>query len=106
MKYTSEGFEVFGNPEGCPRISAVVPAPDINHISEEARKKTHQDAIDAVILNGYLITKCVRVRNEAFDKKGQKTTLSVSYRPCRNKSEIENVAESIRTILKRRASPP
>lgn len=105
VEYTKEGFEVFGNITGHPRIKAVVPAPYVNCITEADREKRYRDAIDGIILRGYFITKCQRIRNIAFDRKDQKTTLSLEYRPCMSTDEIQHVAESIRTILKRRCVP-
>lgn len=100
VKYYEDGFEVFGNKEGSPRITAVIPAPDINHATEEERQKTHTEACNGVTLQGYLITSKRLIRNTAFDKKGQKTTLKIVYRPCKNKEEIKQVAAEIRKIGK------
>ncbi len=92
-------FEIFGNKEGLPKIKGVIPAPDINHTSEEEREKTFKKVLDNITIEGFYIIKTQRIRNMAFDKKRQKTTLSVEYRPCKNEEEIKLVAERIRKIL-------
>lgn len=99
-KYYSDGsIEVFGNEEGYPRIKGVIPAPDINHSSEEEREQTHNATCNAITLQGYLITYRKRIRNMAFDSPAQKTTLSIRYRPCRNKEEIQQVYSKIRELI-------
>lgn len=99
VRYYDGGFEVFGNKEGLPRITAVVPAPDVNHRSDEGRQKTHSQACEGVVLQGYLIVSKRLIRNEAFDGPGQKTTLKIIYRPCKNEMEIREVAAQINKIL-------
>lgn len=98
-RYYEEGFEVFGNKEGLPKITAVVPAPDINHKTEKDREKTHTDACNGIILQGYYIVSKRLIRNETFDKKGQKTTLKLIYRPCRTPKEMMEVRDSIMKIF-------
>ena len=98
-RYTEDGFEIFGNKEGLPKITAVVPAPDVNHKTEEDRQKTHTDACNGITLQGYFIVSKRLIRNEAFDKKGQKTTLKIIYRPCKTPKEMAEVRDSIMQIF-------
>lgn len=98
-RYTEEGFEIFGNKEGLPRITAVVPAPDVNHKTEADRQKTHTEAVNGLTLQGYYIVSKRLIRNEAFDKKGQKTTLKIIYRPCKTPEEMKEVRDSIMQIF-------
>ncbi len=98
-RYYEDGIEVFGNKEGLPRITAVVPAPDVNHKTEEDRQKTHNEACNGLTLQGYYIVSKRLIRNEAFDKKGQKTTLKLIYRPCKTPEEVMEVRDSIMQIL-------
>jgi hypothetical protein len=101
-KYYDDGtIEIFANKNGYPKISGVIPAPDINHSTEEERQKTHNGACDQITLQGYIITSKRLIQNTAFDKPGQKTTLSIRYRPCKNEDEIRGVYLGIRDILKR-----
>lgn len=100
-KYYDDGsIEVFGNEEGYPRFSGVIPAPDLNTPSEEERQKIFDRACAGITTQGYFFVKKQRVRNTAFDRKDQKTTLSVRYRACKNKKEIEEVHGLIVEILK------
>src|SRR5512133_2561641 len=70
VKYHDDGtIEIFGNKNGYPRHNGVVPAPDINHASEEERLETFRKATDTITLQGYLITSERRIRNTAFDKR-------------------------------------
>jgi hypothetical protein len=99
-KYHDGGIiEVFGNEYGLPIITGVIPAPDINTKDEIERQKRYDEAIDGITLQGYIIISKKLIRNEGFDKKGQKTTLKLSYRPCKNKQEIEQVYFKILNIL-------
>ena len=100
-KYYDSGIiEVFGNKEGYPRYTGVCPAPDVNTKPED-RQKRYDDAINGITLQGYLITYQKFIRNTAFDKKGQKTTLKIKYRPCKNRTEINQVYSKICKILDR-----
>ena len=102
-KYHDDGtIEIFGNPEGYPRFSGAIPAPDINTASEEERQKRFDEACDALTLQGYFFVKKQRIRNTAFDKPGQKTTLSVSYRACKNENEIKEVRDLILEIIQKK----
>jgi len=103
--YDDGSMEISGNEDGMPVIEGVLPAPDVNTASEEEREKRHREGMDSLILNGYFIESARRVRNKAFDKPGQKTTLKVRYRPCKNEGEIRVVKEKIARILWRKARP-
>ncbi|MFA5715808.1 MAG: hypothetical protein WC998_08705 [Candidatus Paceibacterota bacterium] len=100
-KYYDDGtIEIFGNKEGLPAISGTIPAPDINTPSEEERQKRFDQVCANITLQGYFFTKKQRIRNIAFDKPSQKTTLSVRYRACKNEKEIKEVHDLIVEILK------
>jgi hypothetical protein len=102
-KYHDDGsIEVFGTNGGYPRYKGVIPAPNINH-TEEERTASHKKACDDLTLQGYLFTKKRLIRNIGFDRPGEKTTLSVAYRPCKDETEIKQVFEQIRDILRERA---
>jgi hypothetical protein len=99
-KYHDEGIiEIFGNESGSPEITAVCPAPDVNTKDGAARQKKYDEACDGITLQGYLIVEKKMIRNEVFDDPGQKTTLQVRYRPCKTKSEIEQLHMQIVKIL-------
>lgn len=99
-KYHDDGtIEVFGNDEGYPRYTGVCPAPDVNTKDGVERQKRYDEAINGITLQGYFITDQKLIKNAVFDKKGQKTTLEIKYRPCMNKSEIELVYSKILHLL-------
>ena len=99
-KYYADGtIEVFGNESGTPRITGVMPAPDVNTKDGIERERRYTEAITGITLQGYFIESQKFIKNKAFDKKGQKTTLEIVYRPCTNKSEIEQVYKKIITLL-------
>ena len=106
VKYVQKGvnvdIEIFGNPEGFPSIVAVVPAPDLNCRDETERQARFDEAIENLILAGQFITSMQRIRNTTFDRKDQKTTLQIKYRPCTNDDEIKAIHEKITVILEKR----
>ena len=101
-KYYDDGtiIEIFGNKEGLPAITGTIPAPDINTSSEEERQKRFDQVCAGITLQGYFFTRKQRIRNIAFDKPGQKTTLSIRYRPCKNEKEIKEVRALVVEILR------
>lgn len=100
-KYHDDGtIEVFGNESGSPEITGLVPSPDVNTKSGEERQKRYDEACNGIILQGYFIVKTELIRNKAFDKPGQKTTLRVVYRPSKNKEELQMVHSNILKIMK------
>jgi hypothetical protein len=94
-----DSVEVFGNRDGLPEVTAVVPAPDVNTKSEKDRQDRFDKACDSVTINGYYIVSKRRIKNEAFDAPGQKTTLRVVYRPCKTEKELKIVGSRIHKIL-------
>jgi hypothetical protein len=92
-------IEIFGNPEGMPEITGVVPAPDVNTRSEKERQKRFKGACDQITLQGYYIKSKRLIRNKVFDDPGQKTTLKIVYRPCKNETEIRGVYSEFQKVL-------
>lgn len=100
VKYHDGGIiEIFGNESGTPEVTAVVPAPDINTPNGVERQKRYDEATNGITLQGYLIIEKKMIRNKSFDDPGQQTTLQIRYRPCKNRSEIEQVHMQITKIL-------
>lgn len=96
VEYSADGaITIFGNREGSPRFTGAIPAPDINTKTLEARLKRYKDACDDLTLQGYFIISRRLVCNTAFDKRGQKTTMKVIYRPCKNEDEAKKVKKEI-----------
>lgn len=86
---------IFGNVDGYPRFTGVIPAPDVNTKTPEIRLKRHAAACDDIILHGYYIISKRLIRNSVFDCPDQKTTMEVSYRVCKNDRECKIVNEQI-----------
>lgn len=104
-EYGADGsITLYGSRDGYPRFTAVVPSPDINARTPEDREKTHAEACDMLVLQGYYITSQKYIRNPAFDGPGQKTTLEVMYRPCKDEGEMRVVKDRILKILDRKIS--
>jgi len=99
VEYHDDYMKISGNVDGSPRMTGLLPSPDCNTQSEEEREQRHKDACDALYLQGYFIVSKRRIRNPTFDKPGQKTTLKVIYRPCKNEGEILQVKKEIQRIL-------
>lgn len=59
----------------------------------------HAAACNGLYLRGFFIVSKRRIRNDAFDNPGQKTTLKITYRPCKNKSETKEVHAEIKRII-------
>lgn len=99
VEYHDNCIEIHGNAEGYPRMTGVIPAPDINTSSEEEREKRFKGACDNLYLQGYFIVSKRRIRNTAFDRPGQKTSLKIVYRPCKKGKEIVQVKGEIQRII-------
>ena len=102
--YGDDGsLEIFGNEQGLPQATAVIPCP---WADETERQKRFEDALESLVLKGYFIIETKRIRNEAFDKKNEKTTLEVKYRACKSEQEIHAVASKIKEVVMRNGFIP
>ena len=102
-EYGADGsITLYGSRDGYPQFTGVVPSPDINTRTPEDREKRHADACDMLALQGYYIASQKYIRNPAFDEPGQKTTLEVMYRPCKDEGEMRVVKERILKVLDRK----
>jgi hypothetical protein len=102
VEYHDDRIEIHGNADGYPRMTGVIPAPDINTPSEEEREKQFKRVCDDLYLQGYFIVSKRRVRNTTFDRQGQKTTLKIVYRPCKTENEIMQVKDEIQRVVNER----
>ena len=96
------GFDVAIVPDGLPRLTSLLPAPMVD---EAGRAAMVERARQAAALDGYHVVSCRRVRNPAFDTRGEKTTTRFVVRPCRDKREAAAVAAQIGAILGAEARP-
>lgn len=93
---TAGAISVAINPEGLPSFESVVPCP-MQPIDKRDRELA--DAKDAIYMQGYYITAEKLIRNEAFDKRGEKTTTQISFRICKNDNEAEYVIGKVKAIV-------
>jgi len=86
------------NAEGLPAFESVVPCP-MKPIDK--REQEVQEAKDTIYMSGYFITAEKLIRNEAFDKPGEKTTTQISFRTCKNEEEAKYVMGKVKHIVER-----
>lgn len=98
--YEDGTVEIFGDKSGLPEFNTLVPAP---HCDEPERQRRYRKAIEQITLQGYMILETKRVRNDAFDKKDQKTSLKIVARACKTEDEIKAVHENIMEIINKGA---
>jgi hypothetical protein len=96
LRVEGSELEVLTDPKG-PVYTAVVPAP---FITEEARAERVEAARREIVLDGYLITREKLVHNNAFDKRGEKTTTEFVFRPARDLDEARRVGEAAHLYLR------
>jgi len=97
--YHDDGsVEIFIHPSGMPEVTAIMPAP---HQTEAEREATHQHNMDAIALHGHILVSAKRVKNEMFDKQGEKTSWQYVYRMPKNEDEAKALNERIKVILAR-----
>jgi hypothetical protein len=97
-----KGFTIYGNPSGLPSATCVVPAPSVNCKDESERQKRFESAIEGCILEGKFIVEQKRIRNTAFDKRDEKTTLQLKIRACKTPDEVNAIHDKIVEILAKR----
>ena len=74
-------------PEGLPAYEGEIPSPNINTKSEHERLAHFNKVKAGLYINGYIITSERGIKNKTFDNPGEKTTLKLKYRVCKNKKE-------------------
>lgn len=87
-----EGCLVIAVVPGGPLMVTLTPTP---WMTEAERQSRFELARKGVYYNGMFIESEKRVRNPLSDKKGEKTTLEMTIRPCRTKDEAGFVAARI-----------
>jgi hypothetical protein len=85
--------------EGLPEFTGEVPAP---MCSEIERAERVENARRGIWLDGMFIESERRVRNPAFDKRGEKTTTELKWRPCKTQDEADFVAHKVLAIARER----
>lgn len=95
--YTGNELILHGNPNGLPSVVGIIPCPFGDELERGIVFDKH---LKAIIIRGYVILETKRVKNQAFDKNNNKTSLRVKYRSCKNAEEIHQVAKEISIILK------
>lgn len=56
-------------------------------MTEKKREERVNEAIDSAYLYGWFVESQTRIRNDAFDKPGEKTTTKLSLRACKTEDE-------------------
>lgn len=82
--------------DGLPAMESVVPCP---WGSPEQIEQAVKEATESIHIGGYFITGSKLIRNQAFDKRGEKTTTQISFRACKNEKEAEYVLSKVKTII-------
>lgn len=90
------------NKDGLP--SCTVIAPLITYKPEQ-RLLEVDNILNSYAIRGLFIDELKWIRNEAFDKRGEKTTIQIKFRICKNEDEarmiggkIKNIVEIFRTV--------
>lgn len=96
LRVESGELEVLTDPKG-PVFTAVVPAP---FTTDAERQERVEAARREIVLDGYLITRERLIRNDAFDKRGEKTTTEFVFRPARDLDEARQVGEAAHLYLR------
>jgi hypothetical protein len=99
LTINEKGVGVRVSADGLPSWEGVVPAP---FMSETDRQRVHREAIEDAALRGFMVVKQARIRNVAFDKRGEKTTLKIEARTCRNRGEALALARDVVRIIEAR----
>jgi len=88
--------DVIVDPDGLPAMECIVPCPfgSIEDREEEARRN-----IEIIHCQGYVVTGQTMMRNEAFDRKGAKTTTRINYRACKTIEEAGFVLGQVKKMI-------
>ena len=78
--------------------SAVGVYPMIN-IKSSDRLLELDDLLNSYAMRGLYIDELKWIRNTAFDKRGEKTTLQIKLRRCKNKDEAMMIAGKVKRII-------
>lgn len=85
--------------DGRPSFESVVPCP---WGTPEKIERALDKAKESIYMQGYFITSTKLIRNEAFDKRGEKTTTQISFRTCKTEDEAKFVIGKVESIIERR----
>lgn len=96
VNYRDDGIDILTRPDGLPKAWREVPAP---MMPEDDRRARFAQARRALWLEGWFIESERMIRNRVFDKRGEKTTLKLVTRVCKNHDEALQVLGHIREII-------
>lgn len=85
------------DPDGLPRVTCTVPMPGT---TEEERRERISAVQQSYVMGGYWIVKSRMIRNRLFDKRDERTTLTITIRPCRNTKEALALSQQIRYFIR------
>lgn len=78
---------------------ADIPCPMMTEIQREEKV---QKALNGLYLHGYFVEILGRRRNPVFDKKGEKSTTKIMFRPPKNEDEARFILDKIEKLLTER----
>ena len=84
--------------DGLPSATAI--APLINYKPEQ-RLLEVDNILNSYAMRGLFIDELKWIRNEAFDRKGEKTTIQIKFRLCKNEDEATMIAGKIKDIIEK-----
>lgn len=95
-EYDGEGVTVRIVPNGLPAVASILPGPAK---SETDREQMIEAVSRAAWSNGLWVESVVRVRNPVFDKRDEKGSVKMKFRPCKTEVESKFVLLKIMEIL-------
>lgn len=97
LKINKDGSgEITINKYGLPAAECLIPGLDL---SLTEREEQLEKAKEGAWLRGLFVDNIRRVRNTVFDKKGQKTSIKMCIRMCKNREEAEFVLGKVKKIV-------
>ncbi len=89
--------EIIISKDGLPSRIAILPT----ITCKDKRLQLIEDQLDGLALRGYWVDGWKWIKNEAFDRKGEKTSIEIKFRMCKNKEEANIIGQKIKEIIKR-----
>jgi hypothetical protein len=84
--------------DGLPSATAI--APLINYKPEQ-RLLEADNILNSYAMRGLFIEEFKWIRNKAFDRNGEKTTIQIKVRICKNENEAAMTANKIKGIIEK-----
>jgi len=82
--------------DGLPAATAITP---LITYKPEQRLLEVDNILNSYAMRGLFIDELKWIRNEAFDRKGEKTTIQIKFRLCKNVDEATMISGKIKNIV-------